>query len=360
MANVRRSIGIVVAVAVVLLGVGSIARTLIRQSRGPLGEDLRKAGRLAKYPGQTPAIDRTLVEGNGVVEPVAPEYRLTADTPGRIAAIYVKEGDEVTKGQLLAEVDNAIPRAQISRAEAELAAASAELQRVVHGTRIQDVNAAAADAVAARARAALADSELARTQELVGKGSLAPAELDTAKRRAEAEGASARAANERAQGARVGSRQEDVSVGQARVKAATAALEEARGVLQRTQIIAPTSGRVLRLKLHVGEFHNPASEPLLVLGDVSRLRVRVDIDERDISRLESAVSAYVTAPAFGEKQFPGKLVQVSQHMGRRTVRVDDPKDRIDVKVLEAVIELDEHPPFVPGMRVMAAIRTKAP
>jgi HlyD family secretion protein len=224
--------------------------------------------------------------------------------------------------------------------------------------RSQDVNAFEAEATSAKARAALTESELARTRDLVAKGSLGAAELDQAQKRSEAESAAARAATERATGARAGGRYEDISIAQARLKGATAALQEARGALSRTQVLSPIAGRVLRLRLHVGEYHNPAADPLLVVGDTSRLRVRMDVDERDVARLGQGASAYVTAPAFGERRFTGELVEISQRMGRRTVRVDDPKDRVDVKVLEAVIELDGAAPLVPGMRVSAFVHTK--
>lgn len=336
-------------------GSAVIARTLIRQSRAPITEDFARADRQAVFSGPKGPTTRA-VEGNGIVEPVAPEMRLTTDVPGRIAAIFVHEGEEVQKGTVLAEIDNAIQRAQVARAEADIAAMTAELQRVMHGMRSQDVNAIASEAIAAKARAALTASELARTEELANKGSIATAELDMAKRRAEAENAAARAATERAQGASAGSRQEDVLIAQARLKAATASLEEARGALARTQIVAPRNGKVLRIKLHVGEYHNPAADPLLILADVTSLRVRVDVDERDIARVKMGAPGWVTAPAFGAQKFGGKVVDISRHMGRRSVRVDDPKDRIDVKVLEAVMELEGAPPLVTGMRVSAFVQ----
>lgn len=354
--SLRRHFIIGGVVLVLLGGTGIIARTMIRQSRGPLKEDIRAAGRNAT---STQAVEgpKGAVEGNGLVEPSEPERRLTTDVPGRISAIFVEEGDDVAKGALLAEIDNAVQRGQVSRAEADIAAAGAELQRVMHGMRAQDVNAIASEAIAAKARAALASSELARTQELVNTGAVASAELDMSKRRAEAEGAAARAAAERAHGASAGSRQEDVLVAQARLKAATASLEEARGALARSQIIAPRAGKVLRLKLHVGEYHNPAAEPLLILADVGRLRVRMDVDERDIARVKVGAEGWATAPGFSGQKFPAKVVEISRHMGRRSVRVDDPKDRMDVKVLEAVLELEGAPPLVTGMRVIAFVKT---
>lgn len=344
--------GVVLALG---LGSASVARTLMKQSRGPVAANLRNVDRHAVYDGVSVPEDPTRVEGNGIVEPVTPETRLTTDIPGRIAAIYVKEGDDVAAGTLLAELDNSVQRAQIARAEADVAASGAELQRVAHGMRAQDVNAIASEAVAAKARAALADSEFSRAQELVNKGSIAPAELEQAKRHTEAETAAARAAAERARGASAGGRFEDVQFAQARLKGATAALEEARGNLRRTQIFAPRDGRVLRLKLHVGEFHTPSIEPLMIVGDVGRLHVRVDVDERDIARVKLNAPSFVTASAFGEQKFAGKVVEISKRMGRRTIRVDDPKDRVDVKVLEVVLELDGTPPLVSGMRVSAVV-----
>jgi len=339
----------------VLSGAATIGVTILRQSRGPLREDRTEAARKAHYDNARDLPDPTLVAGNGVVEPRSPESRMAADTAGRISAIFVKEGDAVTKGTILAEIENAMQRAQISRAEADVAASQAELLRILQGSHAQDI---VADATAARARAALAESELARTKELVGNGSLASAELDHARRKFEAESASSRAATERAGGAQVGARQ-DVSVAQAHLKGATASLEESRAALQRTQLVAPIDARVLRVKLHVGEFHNPmGGEPIVILGDLSQLRVRMDVDERDVARLKRGAAAYVTATAFGKDRFPGKVVEVGQRMGRRTVRVDDPADRIDVKILEASIELDGMPPLVPGMRVSAFVDTK--
>jgi HlyD family secretion protein len=352
--TVRRYLVITGLVLVPIACIGAVARTVMKQTRGPLPDEIAGASRHSSFAG-APAPVLTRVEGNGMVEPLVPEARLVADVPGRVSALYVTEGQDVAEGAPLAEVENVVHRAQVARAEAELAAAGAELQRIMHGMRAEDVNAIASEAVAAKARAAIAASELARTEELVKNGSAASAELDVSKRRAEAERAAARAATERASGASAGARAEDVLQAQARVKAATASLEEARGALARTKVLAPRAGRVLRIKLHLGEYHNPAAEPLIILGDVSRLRVRMDVDERDIGRLKLDANAQVTATAFGGRKFPAKVVEISKHMGRRTVRVDDPKDRIDVKVLEVVLELADKPPLVPGMRVLASV-----
>jgi multidrug resistance efflux pump len=128
--------------------------------------------------------------------------------------------------------------------------------------------------------------------------------------------------------------------------------DEAKAALARSQVIAPFDGDVLRVKPRIGEYHNPAAgEPIIILGDLQNLRVRLDIDERDVGRAALGLPGYVTATAFGDQRFPGKVVEVARHMGRRTVRVDDPMDRVDVKILEVVVALDGKPPLLTGQRV---------
>lgn len=355
----RRRLKVGGVILVALGGIATIAHTLMRQTLGPLVEDVANARRKATFSGGQPPVDLSLISGNGLVEPEEPESRLSTDSAGRIAAIYVKEGQRVDAGTLLAELDNTVQRAQVRRAEADVAAYQAELKRIQQGMRPSDISAIAAEASAAKARAALAEGDFARKDALAGRGSIAPAELDQAKLRLDVENSTAAAAKLRAQGASAGARYEDVLIAQARLAASTAGLEEARGVLAKTQVLAPTSGQVLRVKFRVGEVHNSLSgEPLIIFGDTSALTVRMDVDERDIQRLHIDAPAYVTAPAFGARRFGGKLIRIGTRMGRRTVRADEPTDRIDVKVLEAVIKLDTAPELVPGMRVLSFVTTK--
>lgn len=241
-------------------------------------------------------------------------------------------------------------------AEAGLAEAQAGLQRTVHGMRAQDVSATVQESLGARANAALAKSELERAQGLAKSGAIAEAELDQVRRKYEASEATYAAAAARALEARAGSRQEDVLIAEAQTRIADAHREEARAMLARTQIFAPFTGEVLRVKGRVGEYHNPASgDPIVIFGDTRRVRLRLDVDERDVARAKVGAPAYATAPAFGVTRFPGKVIEVARHMGRRNVRVDDPVDRVDVKILEVIVELDGNPPLISGLRMEGAI-----
>lgn len=86
-------------------------------------------------------------------------------------------------------------------------------------------------------------------------------------------------------------------------------------------------------------------------------KVRVDVDETDVSKIQAGQPAYVTADAYGNRQFSGRAVQIGQALGRKNVRTDEPSERVDKKILETLIELDSSSVLPVGLRVDAFILT---
>ncbi|MFO0593545.1 MAG: efflux RND transporter periplasmic adaptor subunit [Polyangiaceae bacterium] len=300
-----------------------------------------------------------LVGGNGLVEPAQPETRVAGSAPGRIAKVAVKEGDRVEEGAILVELDSAVEKAALAAAEAEVAVAKADLTRALHGQRAEDIEASAAEASAAKTRADLSASQLARTEELAKKGAVSADELDRAKSAAAADSASFKAADARRRLFAAGSRAEDISSAKARVSAATARAEQAKATVERLVVRAPIAGEVLRVKYRAGEYYTPGGEALLLMGDTSKLRVRMDVDERDIAKVREGAQAWVTADAFPGRKFSGKVAEIGRRMGRKNVRTDEPTERLDTKILEVVIDLEAAPDLVPGLRVISYV-TDAP
>ena len=85
------------------------------------------------------------------------------------------------------------------------------------------------------------------------------------------------------------------------------------------------------------------------------MRVRVDVDESDVSKLSLGQAAYVIADAYGSRRFPGHVVQIGQQLGRKNVRTDEPTERVDMKILETLIALDNETELPVGLRVNAYI-----
>ncbi|WP_051276529.1 HlyD family secretion protein [Desulfovirgula thermocuniculi] len=170
------------------------------------------------------------VQAAGVVEPVR-TARLNFKSSGTVKKIYVKPGDRVAAGQVLAELDEAELAAQLHQAENSLAQARAKWQALVNGPTPEEVAQAQAGVKSARADYESASRNLSRTQELYAAGAVPAAELE----KAETEFTKAEAALERAEqelaALAKGSRPEDVEAARAQVEAARAQVEAARSGL---------------------------------------------------------------------------------------------------------------------------------
>jgi multidrug efflux pump subunit AcrA (membrane-fusion protein) len=300
--------------------------------------------------------DSHLVAGNGRVEPRGRESPVSAEVPGLVHAILVREGQQVAQGTPLVQLDNAVEEAAAAAARAELESERANLQRILAGARPMERTAAEADARAAHAKAAFSDDTLRRLEPLGRTGAATPQEIEKARREADFDRASAAAADERAHLLESGSRHEDIQVARARAEAAAARYAQAQAALAERTVLAPLAGTVLSIPAQAGEYFTPqSSAPLVILGDLGRLRVRMEVDERQIARVHLGARAWVTADAFGTQRFPGRVVDVGHRMGRKKIQTDLPTDRVDTDVLEVLIDLDEPGPLLPGLRVTAYV-----
>ncbi|APR77839.1 Membrane-fusion protein [Minicystis rosea] len=299
------------------------------------------------------------VGGAGIVEPAQREARLAGAAPGVIASIAVKEGDRVKEGDVLLTLESSVEVAAVKTAEADVASADATLARTLNGQRSEDRDAALAESASARARAELSETAFARAEQLWKGGAMTQEELDRARHTAAADRQTARAADARARAAQAGSRSEDIIAARAALLSAKARLDQAKATLDRRSIRAPYAGEILQVKARTGEYYTPgASESPVVLGDTSRLRVRMDVDERDIGRIKLGQRAYAVADAFPVEKLTGTVAEIGRRMGRKNVRTDDPTERIDTKILEVVIDLDDAKKLVPGLRVTSYIEAE--
>ena len=115
---------------------------------------------------------------------------------------------------------------------------------------------------------------------------------------------------------------------------------------------SPVSGTVLQIMRREGEFSGASQgTPLIIVGDVSRLIVRAEINERDAAnvRMGQKVTVWVDGkPA----KWKGRVTQMASVMGRRSARSLDPTDRFDRDVREVFIAFDATPPpALIGLRV---------
>lgn len=312
----------------------------------------RNAPQAAAAPAPAPK----MVAGPGRVEPLSEELRINAQMSGRLREVAVQEGDRVVRGQLLAVLENDDFAARVALAEAELRLREAELRRVVNGARAQERQEALA--AVKEAEAVLENARLEQRRRRTGyeQGVFAKDEADRAERELGVAQARRKAAQERYDLLQEGEREEDRARAEANVALARARVAEARAVYEKTFVRAPADGVVLRKRLKAGESYSDQQDtPVVILGDLSRLRVRMDVDEADIARLRLGQRAYVTADAFPGQKFWGTVVEIGQVLGPKNVRTEEPGEFVDRKVLETLIELEPGAALPPGLRVDAYV-----
>jgi HlyD family secretion protein len=308
-----------------------------------------RAGAAAASPVRTPAA----LVAPATVEAVDQRVDLAFEQAGRVVEILVHEGDRVEKGQLVARLDDRIARARVHRAEAALAAAEARRDLARHGARPEDIRAARADAQAARA--VLGERTLAneRTARLVQQKVVSIADADNARFAADAAAAQAAAADARKDVLERGTREEDKRESVAQAAIATAELEEARVLLSQTELRAPQAGTILRRAIEPGtEVGLMPPTVVLSLADVDRIQLRAEVDETDVAGIAPGQRGYATAETFGAARIAGRVERAMAELGRKRIVTDDPRARIDTRVLEVLFIPDEpHRPLPLGLRM---------
>ena len=91
--------------------------------------------------------------------------------------------------------------------------------------------------------------------------------------------------------------------------------------------------------------------PFAIVGDVSRLEVTAEVEERDISKVWIGQNVVVRANAFSGKDFTGKVTAIAAKVGSPALGLRGPSQPRDVEILEVDITLDGKPPLLPSMRV---------
>jgi ABC exporter DevB family membrane fusion protein len=288
----------------------------------------------------------------GRVEAASEEIRVSSELSGRLKAVNVEEGDRVVRGQVLAVIENADYQARVANASAALAQREAELRRVVNGSRTEERREAEAARVASQAVLENTKSEAERRRNLAAKGVISRDEADRYERayrvaQAEHEQASQHFALVDAE-----AREEDRSRAAAEVESARAQLAEAKAYLEKSFIRAPIGGVILRKLRHSGEsVSTQFDSPVVTMADDHTLRVRLDVDETDVAKLKIGQTAYVTAEAYGDRRFTGKVMRVGGILGKKNVRTEEPSEHVDSKILETLVELDAGQKLPLGLRV---------
>ena len=345
------SLNMLIVAAVVALGIGYyVPQTFSQKSPNAAN---------AETPKESPPKAAWAASAPGRVEPVGGEIRITAQAPGRIAEVLVDVNDKVAAGDLMVRIadEDLIARVHAARAEVAVRKRDRDNETVAKGAQERRT---LEDGLANAERAlSIARGDVDRALKARRKAGNSDADVDKARE-------AATQAGDRLDEARTALRKVLVtdSTAQTRFEAALtggrAELSLAEAALERTRIRAPSAGTVLQVYARVGETATPAPEsPLVVIGDVSALRVRAEFEERDIGKVRVGQTAIVRSDAFQGQEFEGKISSLAQALSPSRLGQRGPRRPTDIDVLEVIIDLSGRPPLLPGMRVDVFLKADA-
>jgi HlyD family secretion protein len=242
------------------------------------------------------------VSASGKVEPVV-QVKVSSQIPARITKLVVREGDEVTSGQFLVELDRERYAAIVEQAQSGLRAARAQLDK--------------------------ANADFKRIGELVKRGMVSEAELDAAKAQAE--------------------------YAAAQLDQAVAGEKQARDDLSKTILLSPMSGIVSRLNKEQGEMTLGSQfqeDVILIVADLSRMQIKAQVDENDIVGVKLGDSVRCEVDAFPDTFFTGCVAEIAQSAVVQGLGTQEEATNFDVKI--AV--LDRITALRPGMSATVDIQ----
>jgi HlyD family secretion protein len=258
-----------------------------------------------------------IVTGGGKLE-AATEVKLSSNITGDLVELSIREGDRVTRGQVLGRIDARRYGAQLAQAE---------------GAR----NSAAADLQVAQVRAASLSAELRRVAALAATQNASAAELERGQ--ADLDGARAQ-----------------VAAAEQRLAQADAALREARHQFSLTTITSPMDGIVTQRLKQVGERvrgSDFSEDVIMVIATLSKMEMKAEIGEHEVVYVKEGDQADVEIDAFPERKFKAQVVEVAR---KATVKNAGTEQEVTTFIVRMAL-LDVVPGALPGMSAQASVAT---
>jgi len=285
-----------------------------------------------------------IVSASGKIQPEV-EVKISPDVSGEIVELYVKEGQQVKKGQLLCKINPDLYITSRDRMEASVNTSRANLSN------------AAARLMQAKASFANTETSYNRNKKLFEQGAISQAEIDNA------------SAQYNAAKADLEALQQTIKASEYNVANALASLKEANENLGRTTILSPVSGRISKLNIELGErvvgTSQMAGTELLRIADLDEMEVLVDVNENDIVRVHLNDSVNIEVDAYLGKKFTGLVTEIANSAtninstsGTDQVTNFQVKVRISRESYTQLISANNPSPFRPGMTATVDIKTK--
>jgi len=246
---------------------------------------------------------------------------------GRIVNRLVDEGDWVKKGQLLAKLDDEDLRNRFEVAKATLLSAQARLNKLLAGSRPEEIREAQAAVEQAQFDLENKRNHYERMKPLFDRGVIPKETLDNAEAAYKVAQASLQRATESYRLVKEGPRKEDIEDARAQVEQARASLKLTETQLSYTNLYSPMSGVVLVKSGEVGEVVNPGTS-VLTLADIEGVWLKAYIPETDLSKVKWGQEVIITTDLRPRKEYKGRISLISSQAEFTPKQIQTEKERV--------------------------------
>ena len=280
----------------------------------------------------------------GIVE--IREVDVASKIPGRIASLYIKEGEPVRQGQLLAVLTSREIDAKVGQAGGALKAAQARLQMAHNGARPEERDAVETLYRQAQHQFSLAEKTWNRVRSIYRDSIISTQEYDQAEFQYRAAKEQMEAARAKYQMVLNGTRIEELHGAQALEEQARNALNEALAYQGETRIVSPADGQMCKRIAEPGEIVS-AGYPVMTVLDTADVWVTLQVREDLMPSIRMGRTISVIIPAVGETAVPFRVSYIAAMADFATWKATNQKGDFDLRTFEVRLRT-EHP--VPGLR----------
>jgi HlyD family secretion protein len=281
------------------------------------------------------------IAGEGIIEASTENILIGTQLSGTIAQIYAQPGETVKTGAPLFSLDKRTYESQRLQQACALEVAEAALALLKAQPRPETIPPLEAKVTEATASVSSAQAQWDSVVNLRGTGAVADEDFRSRQAQLEFSKAQLEEAKSNLALHLAGAWSYEIAQAQAQVDLAKANLRVTETNLALCTVRAPTNGTLLRIYAHVGEFApgGQLTTPLMVFGNTAPLNLRVDIDEKDISRFLSEKSAYGIPRGNSTQKFPLKFVRTEKLVVPKKSLTGDPNERVDTRVMQIIYTL---------------------
>lgn len=269
-------------------------------------------------------VDQTIrVSGNIEAQEVNIGFKIS----GRIASLPVQEGDWVEKGAIVGKLDDKDFRHRLELAQASLRTAEARLERLLAGSRPEEIREAEAALHQAQYDVTNRKNQYERMKALFERGVIPKETLDNVETGYKMAVAQLQRVEERYKLVKEGPRKEDIEEARAQVEQAKASLRLSEAQLKDTILHSPISGIVLVKSAEVGEVVNPGTT-VMTLADIRNVWLKAYIPETELSRVKWGQEVIVTTDLKPQKEYKGKISFISSQAEFTPKQIQTEKERV--------------------------------